>query len=770
MTDENLGEMHHKGEVVFETQGRLLQELGERLVSNSGVALTELIKNAYDADATKCTVSKVGNTIVVEDTGHGISENDFKHRWMRIASSDKIKQRQSPKYKRKLTGAKGIGRFAVRFLGRELRLNSVYEDPSDNQRYRITATFEWDKIDASADLKTSKIKYFAYEVDDTVPTGTKLTIGKLRDSDEIELSKLLKTQLMSIVSPLSGLERGHFAPPEDEAGNKSKREPGFNLELPGDEDPDTQENLAEKILNRYHARLIISHQDSTVTFTILGQGEKKPKLQRKIQLDSKISAGLHADIRYFPKRKGMFQGAAVNGHTAWKWIYANSGVSVIDHGFRVPPYGYENDDWLNLDQDAARNRRDWRSEIMTRLYPISKPKDADQQKTNSDDSEDALTAEKSNAMLLLPHRQQLIGAVFIESLQESGSKYPTDITPASDREGFMQNAGFRQMALLIRTGLEMLAYVDHKEIRKQERENALKEADDLRQDFKSAVRFVRDIPSLREDDRERVLHEFKELARKLENVEDYHRAANEKMETMALLGVLAGYMTHESTRLISDLDKVIVHLRELAKSDSRIKKRLESIEPTFREFKAHVDYGSMFIRATHDYDKASARPIPVYAQVLHVIERFEHFTDSRNISVDYEGDEELEGPRVPVALYSGVLLNLFSNALKAAVSRPAGKDQPRVVIKAWNEKAYHYLEVVDNGVGIPPELAKRIWDPLFTTTSVGSLTPLGSGMGLGLTLVKSTIEKVKGKITLESPPAGYRTCFRIRVPLKPGEK
>ncbi len=42
---------------------------------------------------------------------------------------------------------------------------------------------------------------------------------------------------------------------------------------------------------------------------------------------------------------------------------------------------------------------------------------------------------------------------------------------------------------------------------------------------------------------------------------------------------------------------------------------------------------------------------------------------------------------------------------------------PNIVIRAWNERGAHYVEVSDNGVGIPPELKKRIWDPLYTTTS-----------------------------------------------------
>lgn len=126
----------------------------------------------------------------------------------------------------------------------------------------------------------------------------------------------------------------------------------------------------------------------------------------------------------------------------------------------------------------------------------------------------------------------------------------------------------------------------------------------------------------------------------------------------------------------------------------------------------------------------------------------------------------MQTPALLAPVYSGVILNLYTNALKAVLAAVSSIRDPKVTIRAWNAPEAHYLEVSDNGVGIPPELRKRIWDPLFTTTS-DTGNPLGSGMGLGLTLVRQVVEDVGGKIELaDDPPPGFNTCFRVVFPLE----
>ncbi|UJH71739.1 ATP-binding protein [Ornithinimicrobium sp. INDO-MA30-4] len=113
------------GTRLFTVDARLLRELGERLVGRPHIALAELIKNSYDADARHVELTFEGDRIAIADDGHGMTENDFTERWMRIGTTIKNDQKLSPALLRPLTGSKGVGRLAVQLLAERLDLHTV---------------------------------------------------------------------------------------------------------------------------------------------------------------------------------------------------------------------------------------------------------------------------------------------------------------------------------------------------------------------------------------------------------------------------------------------------------------------------------------------------------------------------------------------------------------------------------------------------------------------------------------------------------------------
>ena len=108
----------------FTVDAALLRELGERLIGQPHIALAELAKNSYDADAAICKIIFGPDSIQIIDDGKGMSFNEFRDFWMRIGTTHKIDQRDSNRLNRSLTGSKGVGRLAVQFLADEMTIET----------------------------------------------------------------------------------------------------------------------------------------------------------------------------------------------------------------------------------------------------------------------------------------------------------------------------------------------------------------------------------------------------------------------------------------------------------------------------------------------------------------------------------------------------------------------------------------------------------------------------------------------------------------------
>ena len=114
-------------------------------------------------------------------------------------------------------------------------------------------------------------------------------------------------------------------------------------------------------------------------------------------------------------------------------------------------------------------------------------------------------------------------------------------------------------------------------------------------------------------------------------------------------------------------------------------------------------------------------------------------------------------PRLPHAATDAgqvqqVILNLLENALDAV------DHDGTVTLRTWNEPGWIRLRVSDTGPGISSDHLEQVFDPFFTTKDPGE------GTGLGLSIIYSTIKRLGGDITVESPP-GRGAIFSIRLPL-----
>ena len=744
--------MIKQGTLSFSIEGRILRELGERLVKQAEVAVVELVKNAYDADATECTIDVEQETsITVVDDGHGMTLEQFTDGWMRIGTSSKELIILSSSFMRVITGEKGIGRFAVRFLGQALHLESIADDLERKVRTRLTAIFDWPGFDRNEDLGNIKVPYRLEATDDDTPTGTTLFITRLRPEVKRLDLQAVRTGAIGVLTPLRSLFR-QMGDGLDIGSDSGRSDPGFILNVKRPTEEPESGDVASKILDAFVLRAKLAVQDDQVDLEIYKRGSDRPYLSIVDTYKNEIRR-FYADIRFFPRRTGTFTDMPVDGRRAQSWISKNHGVAVFDRDFRVPPYGYSGDDWLQLQTDAARNRRDPRSTLAAKHFGMTPAVKA---------------APALNWMLRLPQSLQLVGLVQVQGRRtRGGTPEPAEegLVASADREGFVENQAFAQMQDLVRGAVEAIAYVDRKVQQEEEEAERQRLTRTLQEQTRAAIAEVEANPGIEAAHKSRIVSALAHTGHMAEIQHEASKEREQQLEIMSLLGIVAGFMTHEFGVALQELEDTHEGLVQLADDRPQFRPAADSFAEHIKKLKEFVTYSSGYI---HGARSAPEKPYPARPRLEQVKRVFGKYAEERNIKIEITVERNLPAPLVPVSLYNGLALNLYTNALKAVTAK-VGEHHGSIAFRAWNEGRWHYLEVSDTGIGIPATLHERVFDPLFTTTFATKTRsrkdPLGSGMGLGLSLVRRGAEVYGGNVELVSPPSGFATCVRVRLPM-----
>lgn len=366
---------------------RLIHTIGSDLIGDPYAAIVELVKNSYDADATRVHISfkykKVDDDdaliISIKDDGHGMSFDTVINKWLVPATDDKLKRKQSKDKKRVLQGRKGIGRFAAAILGQEMTLSTINQSGEKSE-----AVIDWRIFKNEKFLEDVELLIDREETEQ--PAGTELIIiakDELYDekiiNDEDEEIKIEKTDsklsywtketLEQLINELRKL----ISPFEESTEDDFK----ISLSFENSPFPDIDDKIE---IDTYP---IIEFYDYRISGTISEKGVAKlvfennidPSARQKENINkefplsgnNKFCGPLKVDFRVFDREPDAIENLINKGlinpisrqfmgrNEAKRLLNEVYGVNIYKNSFRIRPYGNGGVDWLDLDKDRIQN-------------------------------------------------------------------------------------------------------------------------------------------------------------------------------------------------------------------------------------------------------------------------------------------------------------------------------------------------------------------------------------------------------------------------------
>jgi signal transduction histidine kinase len=718
------------GTAQLRPRARILRTFGDELISSETVAVIELVKNSYDADASRVLVRFTGplevgaGAIDVIDDGHGMSTETVTTVWMEPATLFRAAERRSEVRGRRVLGEKGIGRFAASRLANRLLL--VTRRPEGE--FETTALFDWSQFDdEDSYLSDVEVLWEETEPQELTPDGalgslpgeeggeanhgTFLHMEGLRTEWDREKVEALNRALSRLISPFASTDEGgphnfHIA----------IEVPGELSDLSGEIGPVEALQNPEYLLRGHIAA------DGRYEFTLRngrkGKEEKKTGVLKPEDRSAPTCGPLDLELRVWDRDPAALrsiaeeQGLGVRNFR--RELDEFSGVSVYRDGFRVFPYGERGDDWLELDP-----RR------------VNQP-----------------SRRISN--------NQIAGYVSI-----SHEENP-ELRDQTNREGLMQNRAYEDLRDLVVGALQLIEEPRWRR-RKEEREQKRGGGDD---GGRGGAFNTFNLEDLRDTVRDKtgadpdIEDAFDAKQKAVEAGADEVRDLLGSYERLASLGRLVDAILHDGRAPLASIDSdAYLGLRKIQKAkrdDDPITAFAEEKFGSIRDQAGVLD--ALFKRIAPLAGRKRGRPKKVVLEEL-IRQTF----DLEHGRIDELGvrlhlpktstEATVEETDIRIILY-----NLLDNALHWLRDTPEDKREITVRVK----RRVDGVEVLfsDSGPGVEEEDREQIFQPYFTRKV--------SGWGIGLSQVEALVgEYYDGSLELvDNGPlrgATFRIMLRRRV-------
>ena len=720
--------------VRFTVDAQHINRLGLELVGKQETALSELIKNAYDADATSVDVDfenfdKIGGNLKITDNGSGMDVQTVRNSWMRLSTNDKGENPVSERFKRLRAGRKGIGRFAVQRLGQSLILET--EQVGKDQGIRVK--FDWD-ADFTAGTNLNQVWHeIETYAKDYNSSGTKLKIRNLRDRwTRATIGRVWKSVLF--LQPPFGT---------DEVPDESNGEFSVSINGLSSHQQRLDMNIEDSFLNNAVAKIEGSvDENGKAEFRVFSQKLGLDETHQS-DIDFSIVGAVELKSHYFIYSSDAMPGMSTKMASEMGQKYG--GIRVYRNGFRVLPYGEPHDDWLKLARDVARRNILVPANTFNFFGQVNVGKDSN-----------PLLEETSS-------REGFIENEAFEELQSFCRRClewaATRVASSRQRKTTASQAGFkptymRKPSEIIRERIEDKNSSNQSDTGADDQNPNSSNKNSGAQKIDDSVNFKIFLSLLREFE--------DEMDERISQTLEYENM----LRILASLGISISLFGHEVKSATTAIDNSlsVVEIDAIKLKDDTEKKQIEMDLALLRTATDRIfDLGSYIESLVSKTRSRKLKQVHVDTGIRNFLMQFEAYLLKRHIEFVVDVDPiDLFTPEMHASELDSALFNFLTNSVKAM--ERAGTDQRKIRVSARSDGNYTVISFEDNGVGVPVDVKDRVFDAFFTTSETDGDSISGIGTGLGLKIVSDIASTYGGNVSLsDRPSSGYTTRFDFRL-------
>lgn len=692
--------------------------LGRELITDRITALFELVKNCYDANAEKVDITFESlnplsdkSRIIIKDDGLGMTFEDIRDKWMVIGTSSKRRKKTSPEpYNRVVAGKKGVGRFAVDKLGGKLVMRTKKKGSS---LWHCLET-DWTKYSEEEDRQL-KLNFDENKEEQKLFT----------DIDNKYWTESGDTSVQGTILEISSLNDVWLERDVIRAYRELSKivKPTLNVKYP--------------FGIRFHVPEYKAYDDRPVESLVL----------------AKATLSYALKYRFDAGKQKYYQ----------EYLEENKGCLVVKEkeaeifgpiGFTI--YYYDQEGKKNFTkEDRIDGIKVYRDGIIATPFA--------EYKASRDEQKDLFGIDKRrwSGFFEKLSTRDILGWVDITD------ELNPNIKDSTNRQDFVDNKEWNALQVFVINQIHQVElYLKHKkDSKKKENAEKLKKAGNELDDIKQKINKIKGQTFLASPE---VDNELDEITTKLENIKknvsastkDYERMEEDKrqqeniMFSLVSLQAYAGQISHIlriSIGIIKRSAEFVAKWIPLGQKQDKSVKHAQRIFDEMNNLSKAMNF-----MLSYAEDDSTFEFFGVKDAITELFEeRYHYLFEEENIKAEYVVEDDFE-----LSYNKKAFQDMFGNLIDNSVKALRNTKDKRVKCSVYREKDSLVMLFSDNGPGIPDESRDRIFDVFYTTTA-----DLG-GAGLGLYIVRTRLNSIKGTITLEPnefKPTG--ATFKIVIPL-----